>query len=131
MVEEAFKTYPWKSLNQTWLTLQSVMNRIIKERGDNKFKICHMNKDRLERINQLPVSLVVTPDANNYPLNTFLNFISKATGGTFSMIYSVLSGYSALYPGTIFHVKCLSLATVFGSKLGADNCKGSKINSSA
>jgi hypothetical protein len=27
-----------------------------------------MNKDRLEKINQLPVSLVVTPEANNYPL---------------------------------------------------------------
>jgi hypothetical protein len=47
MVEEAFKTYPWKSLNRIWLTLQSVMNRIIEERGDNKFKFPHMNKERL------------------------------------------------------------------------------------
>jgi hypothetical protein len=37
MVEEAFKTYHWKSLNRIWLTLQSVMNMIIKERGGNKF----------------------------------------------------------------------------------------------
>jgi hypothetical protein len=69
MVEDAFKNYPWKSLNQIWFTLQSVMNKIIKERGDNKFKIPHMNKDRLERMKQLPVSLVVTPEANNYPLH--------------------------------------------------------------
>jgi hypothetical protein len=61
MVEEAFKKYHWKSLNRIWLTLQSVMNRIIEERGDNKFKIRHMNKDRLERIDELPVSIGVNP----------------------------------------------------------------------
>ena len=73
MVEEAFKTYPWQSLNRIWLTLQSVMNRIIEERGDNKFKVPHMNKDRLERMDKLPVSIVVTPEAKNYPLNTLIN----------------------------------------------------------
>jgi hypothetical protein len=31
------------------LTLQTVMNKIIKEIGDNKFKIPRMNKERLER----------------------------------------------------------------------------------
>jgi hypothetical protein len=45
------------------------MNKIIEERGDNKFKVPHMNKDRLEMVNELPVSLVVTPEANNYPLH--------------------------------------------------------------
>jgi hypothetical protein len=73
MVEEAFKTYPWQSLNRIWLTLQSVMNRIIEERGDNKFKIPHMNKDRLERMDELPVSIVVTPEANHYQLNTLID----------------------------------------------------------
>jgi hypothetical protein len=72
MVEEAFKTYPWKSQNRIWLTLQSVMIRIIEARGDNNFKIPHMNKDRLERIDKLPLSIGVTPEANNYPLNTFV-----------------------------------------------------------
>jgi hypothetical protein len=42
------------------------------KREDNKFKAPHMNKDRLERINKLPLSIVVTPEANNYPLNTFV-----------------------------------------------------------
>jgi hypothetical protein len=69
MVEDAYKNYPRKSQNRIWLTLQSVMNKIIEERGDNKFKILHMNKERLERINKLPLSLVVAPEANNYPLN--------------------------------------------------------------
>jgi hypothetical protein len=69
MVEEAFKTYPWQSLNRIWLTLQSVMNRIIEERGDSKSKIPHMNKDRMERMDELLVSIVVTPEAKNYPLH--------------------------------------------------------------
>jgi hypothetical protein len=46
------------------------MVKIIKERGGNKFKIPHMREERLERTNQLPLCLVVTPEANNYPLNT-------------------------------------------------------------
>jgi hypothetical protein len=49
------------------------MNKILDERGDNKFRISHMNKDRLERINQLSLSLVVTPEANNYPLHNLIN----------------------------------------------------------
>ena len=72
MVEEAFKTYPWQSLNRIWLTLQSVMNRIIEERGDNKFKVPHTNKDRLERMDELPHSIVVTPEAKNYQLDTLV-----------------------------------------------------------
>jgi hypothetical protein len=49
-VEQAYKEYPSKSLNKIWLTLQSVMNKIIEERGDNKLKVPHLNKDRLERL---------------------------------------------------------------------------------
>jgi hypothetical protein len=31
-----------------------------------------MNKDRLETMDEQPVSIVVTPEANSYPLNTFV-----------------------------------------------------------
>jgi hypothetical protein len=57
MVKDAYKKYPLVSLNQIWLTLQSVMNMIIEERANNKFKIPHINKDRLERIDELPYLL--------------------------------------------------------------------------
>jgi hypothetical protein len=72
MLEDAYRNHALESLNRIWLSPQSVMNKIIEERGDNKFKIPHMNKDRLERMDKLPVSIVVTPEANNYPLNTFV-----------------------------------------------------------
>jgi hypothetical protein len=61
LVDDVYNIYPLESLNRIWLTIQSVMNKIIKERGDNKFMIPHMNKDMLEMINQLPLSLVVNP----------------------------------------------------------------------
>jgi hypothetical protein len=51
------------------------MNEIIEEKGDNKYKIPHMNKERLERLNQLPVSLAaVTQEAHsNYNLNLLVD----------------------------------------------------------
>jgi hypothetical protein len=48
-----FNNYHVNKLNRIWLTLQSsCMNEIIEEKGDNKYKIPHMNKARLERLNQ-------------------------------------------------------------------------------
>jgi hypothetical protein len=47
----------------------------------------------------------------------------KASGGTLSMIYSMLIGCSALYPGTIFIVEWHSLnyCVWIVVKLGADD----------
>ncbi|KAG7366750.1 hypothetical protein IV203_031555 [Nitzschia inconspicua] len=44
MVEETYKNYPAKKLNRIWLTLQSVMNQVINQRGDNDYTIPHMKK---------------------------------------------------------------------------------------
>jgi hypothetical protein len=55
-VETCFNNYHVNKLNCIWLALQSSMNEIIEEKGDNKYKIPHMNKARLERLNQLPIS---------------------------------------------------------------------------
>jgi hypothetical protein len=64
-------------LNNVRLTLQShVMNKIIESKGDkNKYYIPHMNKQQiLERINQQPSSLLVTPqEAHNYDLDILLD----------------------------------------------------------
>ena len=53
----------FSSLNRVFVTLQSCLNEIIDCDGGNQHKIPHMNKDRLERLGQLPVSLEVTEDA--------------------------------------------------------------------
>jgi hypothetical protein len=49
------------------------MNKIIEEKGDNKYIIPHMNKERLERLNQLPVSIAVTQEAHNHDLNLLVD----------------------------------------------------------
>ncbi|XP_074300833.1 uncharacterized protein LOC141632159 [Silene latifolia] len=50
-------------LNHTWLTLQTCMNEILKNKGNNNYKIPHMGKKRLARLNQLPTT--IEPDANS------------------------------------------------------------------
>jgi hypothetical protein len=72
-VETCFNNYHVYKLNHIWLTLQSCMNEIIEDKGDNKYKIPHMNKVRLERLNQLPISLAVTQEAHNYDLNLLVD----------------------------------------------------------
>jgi hypothetical protein len=53
--------------------VQSCMNKIVEEKGDSKYKIPHMNKERLERLNQLPISIAVTQEAHNYDLDILLD----------------------------------------------------------
>ena len=47
-VHEAYKNYPQKRLNHTWLTLQSVFNPITLCNGDNDYNIEHLSKEKLE-----------------------------------------------------------------------------------
>jgi len=66
MVRESFASYPVSKLNRLWVTLQSMMNEIVKCQGDNTFKIPHMNKDKLEREGRLPRKLPVDEQARCY-----------------------------------------------------------------
>jgi hypothetical protein len=73
-VETCFNNYHVNKLNRIWLTLQSCRSEIIGEKGDNKYKIPHMNnKARLERLNKLPISVAVTQEAHNYDLNILVD----------------------------------------------------------
>jgi hypothetical protein len=82
MVESWFNNYHVNELNRSiWLTLQTCMNKIIEEKGDNKYKIPHMNKERLGRLNQLPISFAVTQEAHNmisiYLLTNTLKYLQQ------------------------------------------------------
>ena len=44
----------------------SCLNEIINNHGDNKYKIPHMQKQRLKRIGELPISLPVCDEAVEY-----------------------------------------------------------------
>ncbi|KAL7570481.1 hypothetical protein ACA910_004263 [Epithemia clementina (nom. ined.)] len=62
-VQKAFDNYSKERLNRVWLTLQSCFNAIIECNGGNNYKIEHIGKLRLERIDCLPTNLRVTSHA--------------------------------------------------------------------
>lgn len=47
VVKEAYNELQPETLNKVWITLQYVMNEILKNKGNNKYHIPHMNKNRL------------------------------------------------------------------------------------
>ena len=65
-VKKAWKDYPPKNINYLFLTLQGVYNKIIDHHGGNDFKLPHMSKWKLDSLDELPVSLRVSPDASYY-----------------------------------------------------------------
>jgi hypothetical protein len=66
-MQQAYENFPRQKLNFTRLTLQSNLNEIIKCHGSNNYKIPHYTKERLERNEELPVSLVVTDQVQQQP----------------------------------------------------------------
>jgi hypothetical protein len=59
-VLQVWKEYPHKKINHMFLTLMTNFDEVIKCHGDNEYKIRHMNKERLERLGQLPIVIPVT-----------------------------------------------------------------------
>ena len=59
-VDDSFQSLPSKKLTNVFLTLQKVMEAVIICDGDNKYKVPHMSKLRLERMGELPVAIVLS-----------------------------------------------------------------------
>ena len=59
MVGTSFDLLHWTKLNDTFLTLQKVMEVIILCNGNNNFKLPQICKTKLERTGRLPVSIDV------------------------------------------------------------------------
>jgi hypothetical protein len=58
-VQTKFDEYDPSTLNRVFLTLQSCLIEVMKDGGGNRYKIPHINKDRLEALGVLPKSLSV------------------------------------------------------------------------
>ena len=56
-VEKEYQNYNPVILNRVFLTLQACMIEVMKDNGGNKYKIPHMNKERLEALAMLPRAL--------------------------------------------------------------------------
>lgn len=61
-VEDSFAELDYATLNKVFLTHQKCLESIILCGGGNDYKLPHMNKDRLARQGQLPVSIQVTDE---------------------------------------------------------------------
>ena len=56
-VKKEFDNYDADTLNRVFLTLQGCMIEIMKDGGGNRYKIPHMDKDKLEALGTLPKTL--------------------------------------------------------------------------
>jgi hypothetical protein len=59
----SWRAYPAKKINHMWITLQTNFDEVIKCKGDNTYKIRHLNKKKLERLGQLPTVIEVSQEA--------------------------------------------------------------------
>ncbi|KAI5396852.1 hypothetical protein KIW84_062904 [Lathyrus oleraceus] len=60
-VVKSFENFPSIKSNRIFVSLQLCMIEIMKEKGSNKYKIPHVNKERLERVRQLPIQIKCDP----------------------------------------------------------------------
>ena len=58
-VLQAYQDYDHRKINRIWLSLQCCLNKIIDHLGNNDYQIPHMQKERLEREGNLPVTIAV------------------------------------------------------------------------
>ncbi|KAL3334208.1 hypothetical protein AABB24_030785 [Solanum stoloniferum] len=68
VVEKSFKEMKVERLNHVFLTLLCCMNEVMKDSCGNNYKVSHMNKERLERENDLPLQVRCDVDAVNHAL---------------------------------------------------------------
>ena len=60
-VEQAYQHYPAGLTNRVFLTYQSCMEKILREKGGQHYEPHHMKKGVLERLGQLPKTLPCDP----------------------------------------------------------------------
>ncbi|CAK8542192.1 unnamed protein product [Lathyrus sativus] len=69
-VVKSLENFPSIKSNCIFVSLQLCMIEIVKEKCSNKYKIPHVNKERLERVGQLPVQikcdLILVQEVKNY-----------------------------------------------------------------
>lgn len=62
-VNRAYWNYEDTKLCYLWLTLQTVLNKVIECNGHNDYKIPHLGKERLQREGRLPANISVSKEA--------------------------------------------------------------------
>jgi hypothetical protein len=63
MVQRTYDEFPLRTINRVWLSLMCCFNEILEHHGGNEYKLPHMGKQRLERLNTLPTLIDVSDAA--------------------------------------------------------------------
>ncbi|CAN0431314.1 unnamed protein product [Discosporangium mesarthrocarpum] len=53
---EAFNVCPWETLERVWQSLFAVLGKVLGSKGDNDYKLPHLDKENLGRTGKLPVN---------------------------------------------------------------------------
>jgi hypothetical protein len=73
-VQEEFNLYVHDKLTKVYLTLQSCLIEVMKQRGGNGYKIPHTNKDGLQAAGILPTSLTCALDVYNSAISKIAEY---------------------------------------------------------
>jgi hypothetical protein len=73
-VVHAFENYSPIQLDNIWISFQQCMLEILKINGDNTYKVPHMSKTTLARLDELPKNL-------NVPLEIYENVLNQVGEG--------------------------------------------------
>jgi hypothetical protein len=72
-VQKEFDEYDPSALNRIFLTLQACLIEVMKDGGGNRYKVPHLNKDRLEALGMLPKSLNVDQQLYSSVMESLMN----------------------------------------------------------
>ena len=73
-VNKAYEQVTHSTLNYVWLSLMSCMTEILKNDGNNNYKLPHIGKRKLERLGQLPSVITAPLDVVEQALNKTQTF---------------------------------------------------------
>ena len=89
-VQMANADFDDKKINRAFLTLATCLEEIIQSHGDNRYKIPHIGKDRLERLGQLPARI----EASESSIEIARDFLDSQEGSELDKYESDYSNYS-------------------------------------
>jgi hypothetical protein len=92
-VLRTWREFPAKRINHMWLTLQTNFDEDVNSRGDNTYKIRHLNKAKLERLGQLPTVIEVSTAARAIMENDSDDDYSSVDTETEDMLESMEEEY--------------------------------------
>ncbi|KAL1569271.1 hypothetical protein AAHA92_00767 [Salvia divinorum] len=104
-----------QTLNKVFLTLQTCLREILQVKGSNNYRIPHMNKDRLLRLDSLPLTIEIDEGLAKECLD-YLQLPENDDGSAYDIvaIKSALGYYEVGNDNSVFTMVCEASRVVSG-----------------